>query len=134
MILLGRVIVAYICMFWSLVAFKNVFFSIVKSSLLLLESGSTCRDSYFQPTCYVHNTKGYITMTGATWTHGCLYTSNTYTSSYDELSTMQNYCNNHYDCSEQISGGNMAQNCYVHYYTQHSYYLQRSYIEYYTAW
>ncbi|VDI06553.1 Hypothetical predicted protein [Mytilus galloprovincialis] len=93
-------------------------------------SGSTCRNSHFQPTCYVYDTKGYITMTGATWTQGCsVYTYNTYTSTYDVLSTMQNYCNNHYDCSVQVTGGNMAHNCYVDYYTQHSYNQYYSYTE-----
>lgn len=62
-------------------------------------------------------------MTSATWTQGCdVYTYNTNTPKYDELSTMQTYCNNHYDCSVEITGDNMAQECAVNYYTLYSYY------------
>ena len=78
-------------------------------------SGSTCKMNNFEPVCNSYNTKGYLTITQANWTHGCAWNYNTVDVWQDVTSILQGYCGNHYDCVEMISDSNIL-SCSTDYY------------------
>ena len=80
-----------------------------------IDSGSTCRMNNFEPVCNSYNTKGYLTITRANWTHGCAWNYNTIDVLHDVTSILQGYCGNHYDCVEMISDDNILP-CSTDYY------------------
>ncbi|XP_076092484.1 uncharacterized protein LOC143063919 isoform X2 [Mytilus galloprovincialis] len=75
-------------------------------------SGSVCRNNYFQPTCYNHNTKGKIAITSATWRDGCSW--DYIDVSHNVAGTIGSSCNNHYYCSVKVDDS--LQSCYTDYY------------------
>ena len=88
---------------------------IVSCYFLFLDSGSTCKMNNFEPVCNSYNTKGYLTITQANWTHGCAWNYNTVDVWQDVTSILQGYCGNHYDCVEMISDSNIL-SCSTDYY------------------
>ena len=88
---------------------------IVSCYFLFLDSGSTCKMNNFEPVCNSYNTKGYLTITQANWTHGCAWNYNTVDMWHDVTSLLQGYCGNHYDCVEMINDSNILP-CSTDYY------------------
>jgi hypothetical protein len=61
----------------------------------------------FEPVCNSYNTKGYLTITQANWTHGCAWNYNTVDMWHDVTSLLQGYCGNHYIIIKYVKYNNV---------------------------
>lgn len=67
------------------------------------DSSETCRNDYFDPTCYIYDTNGTLAITKSNFRDGCAWDYNTEDPFHWVLPVVQADCENHFDCSVLVS-------------------------------
>jgi len=80
--------------------------------ILISDLGDTCRNDYFEPSCFIYNTNGTInTMSRNDFRDGCAWNYNTVDVTYGVGSVVKADCLNHFDCSVLVSDN--LHDCYT---------------------